>query len=186
MQQIEKSLDDAFKKLPQLPENVRKGLAGAMPWLTLAGGALSLISAYYLYQAAAWVDMWAAQVNSLYAGTTAPLGSGIGVMLWIGLAILAVQAVVFFMAYPALRVYKKRGWDLLFWAGLVSVVYGAVANLLSGYVNIGQFIFSLLGSAVGMYLLFQIRSYYTTAGSAAPKVVPATPAAPTDKTDKEA
>jgi hypothetical protein len=171
MQQLEKPLADAFKGLPPLPENVRKGLASAMPWLVLAGGVLSLLGAYYLYQAVTWVNQWAAQVNSLYAGAYSTPVAGIGVMAWVGLVILAAQAVLFFMAYPALRAYKKRGWDLVFWAGLVSVAYGVVANLFSGSVNIGQLIFSLIGSAVGMYLLFQIRQYYTLAGSSASKEV---------------
>jgi hypothetical protein len=171
MQQLEKPLADAFKGLPPLPENVRKGLASAMPWLVLAGGVLSLLGAYYLYQAVTWVNQWAAQVNSLYAGAYSTPVAGIGVMAWVGLVILAAQAVLFFMAYPALRAYKKRGWDLVFWAALISVVYGVVANLLSGYANIGQLLFSLLGSAVGMYLLFQIRQYYSLAGSSAPKEV---------------
>jgi len=171
MQQLEKALADAFKGLPPLPENARKGLAGAMPWLVFAGGVLSLLGAYYLYQAVTWVDQWAAQVNSLYAGAYSSPVVGIGLMAWAGLIILVVQAVLFFMAYPALRAYKKRGWDLVFWAGLISVVYGVVANLLSGFVNIGQLVFSLLGSAVGLYFLFQIRSYYSLAGSSAPKEV---------------
>lgn len=192
MQQLEKPLDDAFKGLPQLPENVRKGLAGAMPWLTLAGGVLSLLGAYYLYQAVVWVNQWAAQVNSLYAGAYSTPVAGIGFMAWAGLIILAVQAVLFFMAFPALRTYKKRGWDLVFWASLVSVVYGVVANLFSGYVNIGQLIFSLLGSAVGLYLLFQIRPYYTAAGGTVPKEaataakpVAEKPVVPAEKTDKD-
>ena len=187
MQQLEKPLDDTFKKLPPLPENARKGLATAMPWLTLAGGVLSLLGAWYLYQAVAWVDQWAGYANSLYsaAGYTSPV-TGISAMAWVGLAILVVQAILFLVAFPALRSFKKSGWNLIFWAALVSVVYSVVANLFSGYVNIGQLIFSLLGAAVGMYLLFQIRPYYSAAGGTAPHAASTAPkaAAPAEKTDK--
>lgn len=184
MQQLEKPLDDSFKKLPQLPENARKGLATALPWLTLAGGVLSLLGAWYLYQAVTWVDQWAGYANSLYgaAGYTAPV-TGVGAMAWIGLIILVAQAVLFFVAFPALRTFKKSGWNLLLWVALVSVVYSVVVNVLSGYFNVGQLIFSLLGAAIGLYLLFQVRPYYTAAGSAAPAVAHKTATTHTPKSD---
>jgi hypothetical protein len=191
MQQLEKPLDDAFKSLPQLPENARKGLAAAMPWLTLAGGVLSLLGAYYLYQAVTWASQWAAAANSLYGsvGYIAPV-PGVSAVAWLGLALLVVQAVLFFVAFPALRAYKKSGWNLVFWAALVSLAYSVVVNLFSGSVNIGQLFFYLLSAAVGLYLLFQIRPYYTAAGGTAPvATTPKTPVAPaaksgtTDKTE---
>jgi len=165
MQGLENALDEAFKKLPQLPENGRKGLANAMPWLALLGGILSLLAAWYLYQAVAWVDQWAGYANSLYTavGYSAPV-SGISAITWVSLALLAVQAVLFLVAFPSLRAFKKGGWNILFWAALVNVAYDVVYNLFGyGYMNLGQLIFSLLGAAVGLYLLFQIRPAYTGA-----------------------
>lgn len=165
MQGLENALDNLFKKLPQMPQNGRKGLASAMPWLTLAGGILSLLAVWYLYQAVAWVDQWAGFTNSLYSsvGYTAPV-SGISAMAWLSLALLGLQAVLFLVAFPALRAYKKSGWNILFWTALVNVVYDVVYNLFGyGYMNFGQLIFSLIGTAIGMYLLFQIRPIYTGA-----------------------
>lgn len=165
MQGLEKALDDAFKKMPQMPENGRKGLASAMPWLALIGGVLSLLAVWYLYQAVAWVDQWAGYANSLYnsVGYAAPV-SGISAFAWLSLALLAVQAVLFLVAFPSLRTFKKGGWNILFWAALVNVVYDVIYNLFGyGYANIGQLIFSLLGAAIGLYLLFQIRPMYTGA-----------------------
>lgn len=175
MQPLEKMLDDLFKNIPPLPEEVRKGLATAMPWLALAGGVLSLIAAWYLYQAAAWVSQWTAYV--------APV-SGIGVAAWLGIAILVAQAVIAFMAFPALREQKKSGWNLMLWMALATVVYGVVVNLLRGYMDLGGFLFSLLGSAVGLYLLFQVRSFFGGAASTAAKpTAPVAPASP--KSDKK-
>ncbi len=178
MQAFEKMLEDVFKQLPPLPEEARKGLAKAMPWLTLAGGVLSLLATWYLYQAVAWVDKWAGYANSLYgaAGYTAAPVSGIGFIAWLSLGILAAQAVLFLVAFPALRSFKKSGWNLLLWAALASIAYDIAYNLFGGYLNIGQFIFSLIGSAVGLYLLFQVRSFFGGAAKAAPKA-----AAPADK-----
>lgn len=170
MQPLEKLLDDNFKKLPSLPEEARKGLASAMPWLTLAGGVLSLLTAWYLYQAVAWVDQWAGYANSVYsaAGYTTPV-TGIGMVAWLGLAVLAVQAVLFLVAFPALRTNKKSGWNLLLWAALTSVVYAIISNLFNGYMNLGGLIMSLVGSGIGLYLLFQVRSYFGGATKPAAK-----------------
>lgn len=171
MQPLEKALDDAFKKAPQMPESGRKGLASALPWLTLIAGVLSLLGVWYLYQAVSWVNQWAGYTNSLYSavGYSNPM-TGIGMMAWVGLILLAGQAVLFLVAFPALRAGKKAGWNLLFYAALVNVIYDVVYNLF-GYssMNIGSLIFSLIGAAVGLYLLFQVRPYF---GGATVKTAP--------------
>ena len=89
---------------------------------------------------------------------------------------------MFFVAFPALRDHKRKGWLILYWVNLVYVVY-AVVHLIAAF-DFANFIFSLLGSAIGLYILFQIRSYYTEAGAPA-QVKPASPndkkEAPADK-----
>jgi uncharacterized membrane protein YuzA (DUF378 family) len=172
MQPLEKMLDDVFKQMPSLPEEARKGLAQAMPWVTLVGGVLSLLAAWYLYQAVAWINQWAGAVNSVYGATgyTSPVGS-IGIVAWVSLAILAAQAILFLVAFPALRSFKKTGWDLLLWAAVANIAYDVLYNLFGGYMNIGQLIFSLIGAAIGLYLLFQVRSYFNT-GAQAVKAAP--------------
>lgn len=177
MQGIEKMLGDLFKSVPPLPEEARKGLATALPWLALAGGVLSLIGAWYLYQAM----MYVGGVYSAF-GYTAPIaGFGFTPITWISLGILVAQAVLAFIAFPALRTNKKSGWSLLLMMAVASVAYGVAANLLSGYINLGGLIVALLGSAVGLYLLFQVRSYFGGTESAAKSATPAAPKA--DKKD---
>lgn len=178
MQGLEKMLDDAFKKLPALPQEARSGLVTALPWLALAGGILSLLAAWYLYQAIAALDQL---VNGVYSsfGYTNPM-AGLTGMAWVSIAILVAQAVVSFIAFPSLRTKKKIGWDMMLWFSLATALYGIVSNLFSGYLNIGGLVFSLLGSAVGIYLLFQVRSAFVGSAAAAK---PAAPVAP--KTDKK-
>jgi len=186
MQQLEKPLDDTFKKAPQLPENVRKGLANAMPWLTLAGGVLSLLAALSVYQIIT-------QLNGVYQifGYSNAV-AGVNLLSWVTVFMLIAEAVLFFIAFPDLRLYRKKGWSLVFWASLVNVVYVVFSNLFNGgFVDVGQLIFMLIGTVVGVYLLFQIKDYYTTAGRAVPGVAeatekPAEPAEPAEKTDKQA
>lgn len=186
MKQLEKPLDDAFKGLPQLPENARKGLAGALPWLTLVGAVFSLFSVATLYNAASLL-------NGVYNAFGYPVATGVVTTLWLGIGILLAQAVMFFVAFPALRAYKKSGWDLLFWVALVSVLYGVIMNLFNGYFDLGQLIVSLLGAAIGLYFLFQVRPYFTEAGHApavgeskTPVVSAEKEGTSVEKTDKEA
>jgi hypothetical protein len=174
MQAIEKMLGDAFKNLPTLPEEARKGLATALPWLALVGGVLSLVGAWYLYDAVS-------NLNQLYSafGYTGPV-AGISGVAWVTVVVLVAQAVLFLLAFPALRTGKKSGWNFALMAMLVTVVYSVIYNLFSGYLNFGGFVFSLIGSAFGLYLLFQVRSHFGGTETAAK---PAAPAAP--KTDKK-
>ena len=161
MQGLEKALGDLFKKAPPLPESGRSALAKALPWLALIGGVLTLIAVWNIYRLLSAVD-------SIYAsfGYVGPAVVGYGPVIWVGLAVLVVQAVLFLAAFPALRTGKKSGWNMLFWAALVSAVYGVLGAFFDGYINVGQLVFSLLGSAIGLYLLFEVRGHF--GGASAP------------------
>ena len=167
MQQLENKLNDLLvTKAPfHLPENVKQSLVKIMPWLVLLVGALTIIGAWGVFQAATAVDRWASLANELSAtygvgGYTNPVMTP---FLWISLIILIVEAVLYFMAYPALEKRQKKGWTILFWVALANAVQGIVHNIAysSAYFNFGAVILSLLGSLVGLYLLFQVRAYYT-------------------------
>jgi hypothetical protein len=169
MHQLEEKLNELLvKKAPfQIPENGRKGIVGVMPWVTLIGGILMLLAAWGLYQAATVVSYWADWANTFGSATGMPYTpTGLSFMIWVSLALIVVEAVLFFMAFPALKAHQKKGWNLLFYVTLLNAVQSVVQ--LFGYSNLSSVIFSLLGTVVGLYVLFQIRSYYTGAASAAP------------------
>lgn len=159
MEPLERSLNDVFKKAPQLPEEGRKGLATALPWLALIGGVLSLIGAWNIYRLATIADQYLSGIYSAF-GYTSPI-VGVTATAWIGIVVLVAQAVLLLVAFPALRSGKKSGWNMLLWADLALLVYSVVTDLFGGYVNIGGFIMYLLSTAVGLYLLFQVRPYFT-------------------------
>jgi hypothetical protein len=169
MNGLEVKLDEwLVKKAPfQMPENARKGLVTALPWLTLIGGVLMLWAAWGLYQLLTYVSPFvglANELNAAYGVAVAPSVVNYGPVVWLSLALLAVEAVMFFIAFPALQAHKKSGWNLLFWVSLINIV--EVVLQMIGYTNFGSLVLALLGSLVGLYLLFQVRSYYTPAGSA--------------------
>ena len=162
MKALENKLDEVLVKKAayKLPENFKKGLVTALPWLALLGGILSLLGAWGVYQIVSWASSWMGVANELgstygyYTGYSASFGP----LLWVSLVLLIVEAVISFMAFNPLKEKKKRGWDLMYWLALINVAY-AVVYLIAAP-NIMQFVFSLLCSAIGLYFLFQVRSHY--------------------------
>lgn len=164
LQPLEDKLGDLYKSAPNLPENGRKGLVNFMPWLSLAVGLLSLFAAWGIWNSVHVADNlinYANNINAIY-GAGPVVTNQWSVMLWVGLLTLLAEAVLYLLAFPALKAHKKMGWDLLFYGGLVNVVYG-VAVFFTSYGGFGGLVGSLLGSVIGFYFLYQIRSYYTGA-----------------------
>jgi hypothetical protein len=157
MKPLESKLEDVFvKKFPYaLPENFKKGLVSALPWVAVLVGALSLLGALGAFQLMSWSG-----ALTTYAG----YAPNYGIAIWFSLALLVAEAVLSFMAFSPLRAKAKRGWDLMFWLALLNVVYTVAYLIITP--NLAQFLLSLIGSAFGLYLLFQIRSYYTGASKA--------------------
>jgi hypothetical protein len=165
---LEKSLADVYKGAPALPASAKKFLVEYMPWITLVIGLFTLLSVYWLWQ-------WAHVANSLinYANTISAAYGGptvsnrLDLVVWLGLIVLLVEAILYIAAFPALKARRKSGWDLLFYALVVNVVYGVVVAF-SAY-GVGHLFGSLVGTAIGLYFLYQIRPSYTKSAAAAKK-----------------
>lgn len=159
---IEKSLEQPFKALPSLPNDTKKGLASIWPWLALIAGVLQLLATWSLYTFARDVNRWVDVANewSVAFGGGRVANSGFTVWVWIAIVVLAVDAIILLVAFPKLQKKQKSGWDLLFLAALINVVYGVVSLFIDGRGGAGSLLFSLIGSAIGFYLLFQVREYF--------------------------
>ena len=162
---LEKSLDDLFvKQAPALPDGGKKFIVQYLPWINLILGLISLYTAYVLWH-------WAHLANSLvnYANSVSAAFGGapvavnrLSIGLWIGIAVLAVEALLYIAAFPGTKARKKSGWNLLYYALLLNIVYGVVV-LFTDYGGVGNLVGAVIGSAIGLYLLFQIRSSYSGA-----------------------
>jgi hypothetical protein len=169
---LEKRLDNIFvKQAPELPANGKKALVKYLPWVNLILGLLALYTVYVLWHWAHLANNLVNYANSLSAAYGGPqiANSRMTFGIWLGLIVLAVEAVLYIAAYPATRDRKKSGWDLMFYALLINVVYGILV-LFTDYGGVGSLIGALVGSGIGLYLLFQIRDSY---GRSRPRTVKA-------------
>lgn len=175
---LEQNLKDVFtKSTPPLPPKAKQVLVEWAPWLSLIAGVLSLWGAWALWHwanvANAFVD-YANSLSAIYGGQTV-VAERLTAVVWVGIAVLIVEGLIYLLAFPGLRDRKKSGWNLLYWGALVNIAYGVVV-MFTAYGGFGNLLMSLIGTAIGMYLLFQIRSAYS-ADAVKPAATPPAPAA---------
>lgn len=160
---IENSMSEVFKGLPPLPESTKEALAKLWPWLALVGGVLQGLAALALWKLANWADRITDLNNSLsvYYGNYATGPTSFDkTVIYVGVAVLLVDAVILLMAFPHLQKRNRKGWDLLFLGSLLNLVY-AVLQIFTYDRGFGSFIMGVIGSAIGFYLLFQVREKFS-------------------------
>ncbi|MBI3624174.1 hypothetical protein HY218_00925 [Candidatus Saccharibacteria bacterium] len=148
-----------------MPENAKETLVKAWPWIALVFGVLQLLAAWGLWQLTRFVE----SLNNLVLYTAAkPITGFDKTLIYLGVLVLVVDGIILLLAYPHLKLRNHKGWELLFLGALLNVVYGVVELFINGR-GIGSFVFSLIGSAVGFYLLFQVRDKYNGIAPRVPK-----------------
>lgn len=167
---VEESLNEVFgKKAPQLPEGGRNFLVQYGPYFVLAGGILSLLGAWSLWNSARQVNQivnWANQYSTVNGGP-AMSTTHFTVWVWLAIAVLLVESALYILAFSPLKARDKKGWDYLFYAALLSIAYSVVLLFVDGY-GIGGFLGSLIGAAIGFWILFQVRPKYLKDAGAKP------------------
>lgn len=158
LQNIENKLAGAFKDLPQLSASSKEALAKFWPWLALIAGIVQLLAALTLWRLLRLGDV-TNDITLYYSGVAAGPSAFDKTVIYLGVAMLVVDAVILLIAYPHLKRRAKQGWDLLFLGTLVYAAY-SVLQIFTYQRGIGDFIFGLLGSAIGFYLLFQVREKF--------------------------
>lgn len=163
LDKLEASLADPLeKKAPAMPPNARKGLARAMWVVALVFGVLQLWAAWALWALGDKLDRGVDEVNSLYNYFGRPeVASNLGMFFYLSLIFLAIEGALLLLAAPGLKAMRKTGWNLLFYGMLLNVVYGVFRMFSEVGGGFGQFLWAVVVSALGFYLLFQIRSQFT-------------------------
>lgn len=161
LDKLETALNEVFnKKAPvKIPPEGRKSLAGALWWLALGFGLLELWAVWGLWNLG-HLDKYMDYANSL----SAAYGGGevavsLGFFYYVALLVAGASAVLSLLAAPGLKAMRKAGWNLLFYSLLLNAAYGVVA-LFSTYGGVSDLLWALLSSAIGAYLLFQVRDNF--------------------------
>lgn len=152
-----------LRPLPHLPRNARSWLAENIWWIITIAMFLTAIATFVaLINIFAYMSYMgnAPSYSGIY---NTPLYSG----LWLvdTLILFAFLALVTYLYYKAVNPLKAKhaaGWRLLFIVLLVGGVRVLIAAFMSlnPFVTIYALLASVVGLAIGAYLLFEIRSYF--------------------------
>ncbi len=146
----------------QIPENGKKAIAQWAPWISLIIGVLSLLSAYSLWNLAHRADRlidYANEFSRAY-GLDAP-SKDISVFVYVAIIFIIAQGILLIAAFKGLQDRKKsNGWNFLLYSAIASFVYSIISLFLDDYRGFGSFVFGLLGTLVGLYILAQISNQY--------------------------
>lgn len=141
-----------MKGVPHLPKAFTKWLAQNSWWLTIIGVVFSAFGILTLLAAMMAGTVVLAAVGAIvYSGVFL-----VGALITLVGAVVCV--VVEAMAIAPLKAMKRRGWDLMFLALLVSVAFGIISNLLT--VNVGGVLLGLIGAAIGAYVALELKPYF--------------------------
>ncbi len=137
------ALQKWFDQLPALPTNARDVIVKITPILALIFGILGILG-----------------ILSVFSAITAfapvmMMGRLNGVGYWgynyLSLVLWLFADIVMLTAYSGVRQRKIIGWNRLFWSQIIYFV-GSILSY--------EIISGLIGIAIALYLLFQIKSYY--------------------------
>jgi len=141
LSQLETTLDEYLvKKAPEIPKKWKELIVKVAPWITVVLMVLAVPAVLAL------VGIGAAL--SPFAFLAGPVG-GLGYVFSLFLTVIAI--VLEAMAIPGLFNRTRKGWQYVYWATLVGAVQNIISFNLAGL---------LIGTLLGLYILFQVRSYY--------------------------
>ncbi|MCY7352874.1 MAG: hypothetical protein LH606_19815 [Cytophagaceae bacterium] len=143
---LEKEMAPLFlEKLPAFPPELKEGIAKYGPYVVLVLALIAVVSLLALLGLTAGISVFAT-------------GSVVGI---ISLLISLVVVVLEIMAFSPLQKRQRRGWNLLYYAGLISAVGGIITSVLAMPYGFGALIGTAIGFFIQFWILFQIREKYS-------------------------
>lgn len=130
------------KKAPAIPANIKTLLVQYAPWLSILVIIVSLPAILALFGLSAIV-------NPMMGGY---IMANAGFNITLAVIFLAVSLVLRCLSLQGLFSKTKNGWNMMYYATLVSAVYSLLRLDLVGLV---------VGTGISLYLIFQVRSLYT-------------------------
>lgn len=163
MKKIQAIIGTIFSRYtPRLSTSTQTVVVRYLPWGVLFITFLSLISVLTLWHSLSAANHYVDIVNGDYRQyqsiSTARLDH-VSLTAWLGLGFLLLETCTYATAYQGLRRKTAKGWERLFCAFILNLLYGffiAVSN--QGSIN--SFIGSIIGTSIGLYFMFQIKKRY--------------------------
>jgi hypothetical protein len=154
---LEKKLVEVNKTLPQIPESGKKVLADWFWVLLVIGVVVGVMGILTILGIGASGSL-------LLTGLGA--GAYVAATLWpsivFGVIGMAIVIVIEAMAIGPAKNKEHRGWQLVFIAVLLQFVISVLQNIfINDYTSV---LGSLIGLAIGLYLLVQVHSYFIKGG----------------------
>lgn len=162
LHKLERKLDKIFNEdFPSLPTKTKKLIVKYIPWISLIGGLLSLWADWELWRWGHLASLsYVTNLTNFYSGAKLVQSSNqMSFGIWLGIIVLAIEAIIYITAYFGLKSQKENGWNLVFYGALINLLYGIVIAFTS-YGGFGSLIWSIIISVIVLYILFQIRSAY--------------------------
>ncbi|HSX48525.1 MAG TPA: hypothetical protein VLF41_03450 [Candidatus Nanoarchaeia archaeon] len=146
---LDKTFNDLFvKNAPyQLPANAKEAIVKWSPWITLI---------LLILFAPALLAIFT--IGTLTAGVAGAVGVNVGPLYYLAFIVLLVQLVVMAISIPKLMKRQYGGWQLVYYSALIGFVYAVLNSLAYGAVF--SILTAAISTAIELYILFQIRSYY--------------------------
>ena len=156
---LETTLAGWYKQVPfHLPPSARKWLTVNVWWLVLVGVVLSVLGLVSALKGMMYMNEVASQYEAIAGYYNVRDSSwNYNTALWVSVVFSLVIVVIEATAIQPLKSLKKRGWDLLFLAMLVSALSAIVGAVLS--YSLGSLIGAAIGLAIGGYFLFEIHPF---------------------------
>ena len=144
LSQLEDTLGEYFgKKAPALPENAKELIVKFAPYLAIISLLLTLPAIFLLLGLGGLASVLT-PFGGVQSMATIP-------NMWLSIILLIPVVVLEGLAIPGLFSKSKTAWNYMFWAQLISAVSSIVQFNLIG---------AVIGAVIGLYLLFQVKSYY--------------------------
>lgn len=129
-----------IKKAPALPVGVKEFFVKFGPWISLVLGILMLP-----------LILAAFGLGALFTPVAMMGGARFGAGYMLSMLVAAVQMVLQFAAIPGLLKRQMKGWNIAYYGTLVGGLYSLVSFNIIGFI---------VGTGLGLYFLYQIKSYY--------------------------
>jgi len=139
-----KLLDKYYVKLPAFPKGLNEFIVAVAPWLALIFGVLGILAGVNTFGALSVMTPFAA-----FAGV-----QGYAFATIFSAIILLLQGLIGILAFAPLKAKKVRGWNLMFYSLLLSLLSSLA------YLNVYTILNALIGALIGYYVLYQVRAFY--------------------------